>query len=467
MPVSFNRCWVRSCAAVGAFLVAGWLTSTLHAQTRNYPLRLSSDGTHLTDQSNQPFFINGEAAWSLIAALSREDAELYLENRRLKGFNLVLVSLIEHQFSPNYPANYYGQQPFATAGNFITPNEGYFAHADWVINKAAEKGIVVLLAPIYLGYQCGGQGWCAEVKASSQASMRSYGRYLGLRYRNFANVVWLIGGDTDPVANGVAGKLQEVVAGIKENDTVHLMSAHNAPEQAGRDPWPNESWLNLNSIYTYGNSYAKAIEQFNRTPFMPFYLLETYYENEHGSTPFTLRRQAYWDVLAGGILGHIFGNCQIWGFGYGFCSSSWKSQLESAGSQTIAHVGRLFRSRAFPKLRPDQNHNVLTNGFQTGDTLALAGRATDGSTVIAYIPTSRTVTIDLRQLAGIAARAWWFNPRTAGATLVGDYPTTGQASFVPPDQNDWVLVLDNASLNLSAPGGDAAPAAPTNIRIIR
>jgi hypothetical protein len=449
-----------------AFSVAG-----LGAQGPAFPVRLSADGTHLVDQSERPFFMNGEAAWSLIGAVSKEDAELYLENRRQKTFNVVMVSLIEHTFSANHPANYYNQAPFTTPGNFTTPNESYFAHADWVISKAAEKGIVVLLAPIYLGYQCGNEGWCSEVRSNSSANMRTYGRYLGSRYRNFPNIIWLIGGDTDPVAAGVAGKVQEVVAGIKEYDSVHLMSAHNAPEQSAVDPWPTADWLNLNNIYTYSNTYPKALEAFNRSPFKPFFLSETYYENEHNSTPFTLRRQAYWTVLSGGLLGHVFGNCQIWGFSYGFCSTSWKGQLESAGSQTVANVGRLFRSRPFQKLVPDQTHRVLTTGFQSGDSLASTARASDGSFAISYIPTSRMVTIDVSQIGGGAVRAWWFNPSTAASALIGEFPATGSRQFTPPDQNDWILVVDNAALNFPAPGGGAtsvtAPAAPTNVRVIR
>ncbi len=432
-----------------------------------YPVKLSSDGLYLVDQEGRPFFTNGESAWSLIAQLSREDVEFYLENRRQKGFNLVLANLVEHRFSTNAPGNFYGVQPFTTSGNFGTPNEAYFAHADWVLTKAAEKGLVVLLDPLYLGWECGIDGWCAEVKASSFATMRSYGRYLGARYRSFPNIVWLVGGDTDPVANGVAEKVREFVEGVRENDTVHLFSAANAPEQAAVDPWPSEPWLNLNNIFTYVDAYPAALQQFNRLPFKPFFLLETYYENEHSSTPLSLRRQAYWTVLSGGILGHIFGNCEIWGFSRGYCTGPWKPQLESAGSQTLPLVGRLFTSRPFYQLVPDQTHQVLTSGYQSGSTYAATARTTNGSTIIAYVPTQRAVTIDLTKVAGSSAKAWWFNPRSGTPTLVGTFPTSGPTVLMPPDQNDWVLVVDDASLNLPAPGPFANPAPPSNLRIVR
>ena len=51
----------------------------------------------------------------------------------------------------NAPANAYGQEPFLAPGDYDTPNEAYFRHADWVLRRAADKGFLVLLAPSYLG----------------------------------------------------------------------------------------------------------------------------------------------------------------------------------------------------------------------------------------------------------------------------------------------------------------------------
>ena len=440
-----------------AFVLPVSLTHGQTSASPSYPIKLNTSSSYLVDQSSRPFFINGDTAWSLIAQLSKGNAATYLSDRAQKEFNLVLVNLIEHKFATNAPANLAGQAPFTIPGNFNNPNEAYFSHADWVINEAAKKGLVVLLAPLYLGYGCRSEGWCAEVKASSAASMRNYGRYVGNRYKNFPNIIWLIGGDTDPVADGVAQKVSEFVAGMREFDKVHLFTSHNAPEQAAMDVWRSETWLNLNNIYTYNNTYPLALAQLNRAGAKPFFLIETYYENEHNSTPLSLRRQAYWTLLSGGVAGHIFGNCPIWHFnsppGSEFCmGGTWQSQLSSTGSTTLAYLGRLFASRDFYKLVPDQVHSVLTAGFESGTTYAAAARASDGSSVIAYIPTKRTVTVDLSKIAGPSARAWWFNPRTAAATLINSYKTTGSTIFTPPDENDWVLVLDNAVLNLPPPG---------------
>jgi hypothetical protein len=325
---------------------------------------------------------------------------------------------------------------------------------DWVLNEAAARGIVVFAHPLYLGYACGVEGWCQAVKSASVAAMRSYGEFLGRRYRSYPNIVWVIGGDANPVTEGVESKVMAVVNGIKAYDTGHLMTAHNIQQSAIDPKWSDDSWIDLNTVYTYSDTHQVTLAEFNRDP-RPIYLQETNYERE--STESQVRRQAWWAVTSGARLGHFFGNCPIWGFDSvrSYCtapSGGWQGQLDSRLSTQLSYVGKLFTSRAFHLLVPDQRSSVLIAGAQSGTTKATTSRAQDGSSVISYIPTRRQVTIDMSKIAGEQARVWWFNPRTGTATDLGTSPATGTRNFTPPDTNDWVLVLDNAALNLGPPG---------------
>ncbi|MHC4504410.1 MAG: apiosidase-like domain-containing protein, partial [Planctomycetota bacterium] len=173
-------------------LVIGLLGSMLtysdaYGQSYVYPLKVSDSKRYLVDQNDKPFFWSGEAAWSLAVQVSKGDAVYYLEDRKQKGFNVLGVSLI-HKFSSNPPANHYGDLPF-TGRTFTTPNEDYFAHVDYVINEAAQRGIVIALVPLFLGADsyCASQGWCNEVRAASLSDMRTWGRYVGNRYKDFDN----------------------------------------------------------------------------------------------------------------------------------------------------------------------------------------------------------------------------------------------------------------------------------------
>ncbi len=419
-----------------------------------YPLRVGPSSRYLVDQNGKPFLLVGDSAWSLIAALSDSDADLYLENRRQQGFNAVLASLIEHAFAANPPQDFYGLSPF-TGQTFTTPNETYFTHVDHILKSAAAKGIVVLLDPLYLGSSCGSQGWCAEVKLATTSQMTTWGQYLGNRYTNYDNIVWVIGGDTDPTP--VKSQVQAMVDGIRSRDTRHLFTAHNARGVMAITPWVGTGWLNVNNTYTSGIDYLQALTAYTISPALPFFLIESKYENE-GPNAQVLRAQSYWTVLSGGF-GHVFGNCPIWGFGFatGFCASTdWKAQLNSVGSVNMQHFHVLFNSRHWHTLIPDTLHTVLTGGYGSsgGADYATAAYAADGSSILAYLPSSRTVTVDGSLLAGSTMNAWWYNPSNGVATQIGANLAAGTQTYSPPASGDWVLVLDSVNFSFPPPGSN-------------
>ena len=420
-------------------LYAGEVTSP------SYPLKLGSNRRTLVDQKNNPILVQGDAAWSLIVGLNAAEVDQYLQDRRQKGFNTLMVNLIEHKFCKRPPKNAAGEDPFTTPGDFTTPNEKYFAFADWVIRKAGENGLQVLLAPIYLGYKGTEEGFYEETLTNGPEKCLEYGRYLGKRYRDFDNIIWLMGGDRNP--DKALEGVDRVALGIREYDKRHLFTAHVAPESSPMDEFATAGWVDFNVTYTYAIVHRKLLADYNRTPTLPFFLIESTYEGEHNSPDVQIRRQAYWAVLCGGV-GHIMGNRPIWLFDPG-----WEAALELPGSAGMMHWGKLFRSRRWFDLIPDQKHEVVTRGlgeFRGLDYLA-AARTSDGSTVIAYMPTPRPIRVDLSKVSGSQAKAWWFDPRTGKTNLLGEFPTTGLKDFTPPGEGDWVIVVDNGSLDLLPP----------------
>jgi hypothetical protein len=429
-----------------AFLSTIVMASGLEAANPAYPLKISANRKYFADQKNVPFLLHGDAPWSLIVELTKAEAEQYLEDRRLKGFNTVMVNLIEHKFARSAPRNRDGEGPFTTPGDFSTPNERYFAHADWVIKKAAEKGIQVLLAPDYLGYEGTDEGWYEETLANGPTRLRDYGRYVAKRYKDFDNIMWLMGCDRNP--GKALEEVNEMMLGIKEIDSAHLMTAHVAPEHAPADVYPGATWLDVNTTYTYKLVHDSLLRDYNRAPVIPFFLIESTYEGEHNASAVQIRRQAYWAILCGAA-GQIMGNRPIWLFDPG-----WQAAMDAPGSVGMSRLKALFDSRAWYDLVPDQKHTVVTGGlgeFNGLDYLA-AARTADGSTVIAYMPTRRTVTVDMSKISGSRAKVWWFDPRAGRADSAGEFPTSGSREFTSPGSDDWVLVLDDASRNYSVPG---------------
>jgi hypothetical protein len=409
------------------------------------PLQISPDRRYLADQDGRPFLIHGDTPWSLISALTREEADLYLSNRRDKGFNAIIANLVEHKF--NGPRNRYGEQPFHRPEDLSTPNEKYFQHADWVLQRAAEYGFIVFLAPLYLGLNnnSNDEGWFHEVRASGPAKCFQFGQYIGERYTSFNNLVWLMGGDRNPA--GVIDEEFSLVQGIKQFDQHSLFTASPELEQSTLETYGGRGWLDFNSTYSYQIVHKNLLADYNRRPVMPNVLLSTTYENEHNASSLQIRRQAYWAILCGAC-GQFLGNYPIW-----LLNPGWQDALESPGSLERVHLKSLFAALPWHELIPDQKHAVVTGGlgeFNGMDYLAdsLTG---DRRILVAYLPTARRVTVDLAGLSGKRLVGVWFNPRTGETTSVGEFDADGERCFDPPGEGDWVLIIHDSGLDLPVP----------------
>ena len=119
----------------------------------------------------------------------------------------------------------------------------------------------------------------------------------------------------------------------------------------------------------------------------------------------------------------------------------------------MMYLKRLFQSRSWYDLVPDSSHVVVTSGYGSSSSWVGCARTSDGATVIAFLPSgSATITVNMSKVSGSDVNAWWFNPRDGSADLEGTYPASGNHNFTRPNSSDWVLVLDDASLKLRAPG---------------
>jgi len=425
--------------------------AVISARGANFPLKTDVSNRFLVDQTGVPFLIQGDSPWSMIAALNNDQVNAYLQDRSQKGFNTLIVELIEHESiyprgdNDNVsPANYYGESPFLTPGDFSTPNEAYFTNADWVIDQAAAKGMVVVLFPCYVGFVGTSEGWEDEVLSNGAAKCQQYGQYVGNRYKNRPNIIWAMYGDRDP--DEAQPMVDAMAAGIQSADTNHIFTAHLQRGSDVRSLLPNSAWLQLDTSYTDMQTYVGCLQAYAETPAMPVFQIENYYEGEHGTAPANVRAEAYWANLSGAC-GQVFGNLPIWPF-----TTGWESALDSVGANDMRRVQALFLSRPWTSLVPDAVHTVVTAGYGSDVSYVAAARTSDGGTVMAYLPMGGTITVDLTQISGAQAQGWWYNPRDGSITNLGGFATSGSQDFTAPDDNDWVLVLDDASRNLPPPG---------------
>ena len=148
--------------------------------------RLSRSGWrcrgHMVDQRGEPIFVNGEAAWSITHNLTYDEAVRYLEDRKARGIDALMVS-VPDAFAPDgrasYPPDRQRNHPFVE-NDVSRPNEAYWQHVDRVIGKTEEMGFPVFFWPFYLG--CCDDGYMRLFLEDGPAKALANGRYVGRRY---------------------------------------------------------------------------------------------------------------------------------------------------------------------------------------------------------------------------------------------------------------------------------------------
>ena len=161
----------------------------------------------------------GDAPQALIANLSEADAATYMANRRRYGINTLWINLLcNYTDACNKDATTFdGIPPFTAVDDLSKPNPAYFKRADDMINIAAANGMVVLLDPIET------RSWLGALRANGTAKAFAYGQYLGNRYSNFPNIIWMHGNDFQSWQNATDDALVQAVArGIRSTDANHI-----------------------------------------------------------------------------------------------------------------------------------------------------------------------------------------------------------------------------------------------------
>lgn len=409
-----------------------------------FPIQVAKSGRFLEDADGRPFLLQGDSAWSLIADLGPDDAQTYLADRRTRGFNAILASLLEHRFSRDPPRNASGDEPFLTTDDYRTPNPAYFGHAEQVLRMARDKGLLVLLTPSYLGAGGGPEGWWQAMVANGPSRLHAYGRFLGQRFREFDNVIWVNGGDFDPPDKA---PVRAIAEGLRETMPNALQTAHAGAEQSGLDVWAGEHWLGIDTVYSYDSVGARARQAFERPEKLPFILIESAYENEHGASEERLRSQA-WRAILGGAAGQIFGNNPIWHFdGPGIYRSptGWREALDSRGARSMTHLRALMEDVPWSTLTPDTDGRVL-KGFSGPEAKGVAAAAGDGSLVMTYTTSSDPLTLDVRGMESVGMRERWFDPSSGRfGRAIGAGPPSSREYAIPGRNaagfGDWVLVI--------------------------
>ena len=435
-------------------------------------LTVSDDKRYLVKEDGTPFFWLGDTAWELFHKLDREEAELYLRNRAERGFTVVQAVALAELEGLTTP-NAYGRFPLLRNANGeydpTLPDlaedgvSGYWDHVDYIVDLAAELGIYIALLPTWGDKY--NVLWGKGPHIFTEANARTYGAWIGERYKAKTNVIWVLGGDRPLDARLHFDVVQAMAEGIRgATQGRQLMTFHPAGGRSSSLQVHHEAWLDFNMMQSghgslHNANYDMIAKDYALSPTKPTLDGEPCYEDHPVGFKAAngyfdaadVRKAAYWALFAGAF-GHTYGHHSIWSMTRepaDYFIMDWKQALLRPGAAQMRHARTLMESRPARGRVPDQT--LLADNYEGANHL----RACRGEGyAFVYSPNGLPFRVRLGAISGDRVVATWFDPRTGRSTPAGEANNEGEMKFSPPSSgrtDDWVLIVDDAARGYALP----------------
>lgn len=445
------------------------LTSTAYSQVHidHGRLKVATDKHSLQYEDGSPFFWLGDTGWGLFQFLSIKEITRYLDNRVAKGFNVIQAVAIFAGNGTGEP-NFYGNKAI-TGLHPLRTNEKYFTLIDTVMKMAQQRNLIIALLPVWGDDIV--RSWGDGSRASDSVNAYTMGSFLGRRYKNYKNIVWMMGGDRPAQTDSFDARYiwRAMAKGII--DATHhecLITYHPNGYQSSGQWLQNEPWLDFNMIQSsHGEhdmpNWASVKKDWEALPTKPTLDGECNYE-DHPVAPwpkwnadsgyfrdYDVRKQLYRSVFAGG-LGVTYGHHAIWQFVnekseiINYADRGWVNAMDRPGAYEAGYLRRLIESYHSLARIPDLS--IIAEGQgNTNATHIEAFREKDNAFAMVYLPVGKAITINTDFLTTAFINASWFNPKDGKKTMAGKMiQRKAKMQFTPPTTgtgNDWVLIIEH------------------------
>ncbi len=437
-------------------------------------LKVSDNNRYLVTEEGTPFFYMADTAWELFHRCDRQEADFYLKKRASQGFNVVQAVALAELDGLNTP-NAYGHTPLLN-NDPKTPNNAYFEHVDHIIKKADSLNLYIALLPTW-GDKVFKNNWGKGPEIFTPENARVFGNWIGKRYADYDNIIWIIGGDRNPREGSsdveIWNQLAEGIAGSAGGYDNTLMSFHPQPNApGGSSTWFHyQPWLDFNMHQT-GHcpdqaTYRHINHDYLLAPTKPTVDGEPLYEDHPNcfnakelghSLPEAIRRIMYSNVFAG-AMGQTYGCHDVWQM-YKTDKEAinqplrpWPIALDLPMANQMRHLKNLMLSRPYLGRIPDQSVIVSAQPGKYEDVIATRDEA--GSYAMVYFPIGQPIELDITALKGDKFTTWWYDPRTGSAFKNPVSIDSKKVAITPPSSgkgHDWILVIDEGGQNYSPPG---------------
>ena len=477
------------------FLIMFFLTIAVVGYAQ---IKVAPNNRFLETTDGKPFFWLGDTDWELFHRMTREEAEELINIRSGQGFN-VLQAVALAEFNGVREPNRYGDFPLNNEDPtqlLVTPGNNpanayeydYWDHVDFIINKAAEKGMYIGLLPTWGDKVT--QQWGEGPVIFNEKNAEVYGSILANRYSKNWNIIWILGGDRPAVykrkVNGVEKEGNDVAiwrsmaTGIESvlGKGTFITYHPSGGEFRTTNYIHNEAWLDMNALQSGHGSresdpWRWVKEDLAIQPQKPTLDMEPCYEDHPVNpwdgkwtrqrgyfTAYDVRARIYRGVFAGAC-GVTYGHHQIWQFlntelyppiNPGDTIIGWKKAVHAEGANEMQYLKNLMLSRPYFTRVADQSMIKSAVGTTYVDIVS-ATRDENESYAMIYLPQNSPVKIDLSKITGRSKNVWWYDVRTGVAIKEKPVSGNGIKAFTPPKTGkDWVLVIDDAAKKFEAPG---------------
>lgn len=427
---------------------------------------ISSNGRFFQQRDGSPFFWLADTAWELLHRLSREEICDYLDLRRRQGFNTVQTVLLAENDGLRTP-NFYGRHPLLTnAQGRYDPSlpdlegpDSCWALADFLLEEAAKRGMLVALLPTW------GDKWNKKFPAAKGPEVFTpdnafaYGAFTAGRFRQWDNLVYVLGGDRTvdlPAHREILDRHGPGYPPGGPGGPAELSSMGPGSSYAalGQPDWLGFHMLQTGHFFDR-DSYRMMEQVYNATAGRPLPVLDGEPRYEDHPIQFDprngrfdawdLRQACYWSVFAGGC-GVTYGHNCVWGMirpgeENDYWDQPYCQAMERPGAWQMRHLKELMLSRPFFQRRPAQELLCAPLSWQQRLQAARGDRY-----AMVYDPDGAPVRIQGGLLPG--SRLWvrWMDPETGNWSQGAAVPNQGQPLLSPPrpgPRRDWVLTLDS------------------------
>lgn len=390
-----------------------------------FPLKISPNGRHITDNNGVPFLMVADVAWQMLRRLSYNEAVQYMDIRKSQSFNTFLVQLLP--MLPNQ-RNFNKVSPFIN--NDITkPNKAYFDYFGKIIAAARERNLVV-------GIVVSRKSWNVIFDTHSETAWKEYGTYVGKAFAGYSNVIWIVS-EEEYQSAAQFGAIAEGIRSVSEGQILASLNTCS-PTNLNENPsnFSSLKFIIPDSTVTPSEYAALANWQKNsaEATLRPFLIANSEFPREITDQSSLIRTQAYQSIMSSAA---------------GFCHMStiknfnptWKVNITKDGAEYIHELVKILKGIPWEYMQPDKP-DLLPDSIDKADIGIVS--LSNKRMCMMYLPESRPVKVDLKYLHGSEFGAVWYSPRTGRRWDGGKFSTAEQVVVQPPDSQpgwDWILLI--------------------------